>query len=85
MMKNEILLNTKSSSRVTSPRAINARATFIKTEFDILKNAPEKLHLLWKSIRKTDLITGGSPNISIFREIFEENKDIVKLYFPSHI
>lgn len=69
----------KSFSRITSPRVANAKAKFIKTEFEILKNAPEKFDKLWKSIRKTDLITGGSPNMAIFQTIFQENKDIVHI------
>ena len=73
-MKSDIV---KSPSRLSSPRIAQAKAKFIKADFEILKNSPEKFDKLWKSMRKTDLITGGSPNMAIFQTIFEENRDIV--------
>ena len=42
-----------------------------------LMQAPERLNEIWKSIRKTDLVTNGSPNLSIFQSIFDENKRIL--------
>lgn len=45
-----------------------------------LMQAPERLNEIWKSIRKTDLVTNGSPNLSIFQSIFDENKGIVLKY-----
>lgn len=77
-MKSDLV---KSSSRLSSPRVVPAKVKFIRTDFEILKNAPEKFDKLWKSIRKTDLITGGSLNMTIFQNIFEENRDIV--YMPN--
>ena len=44
-------------------------------------SAPEKCAILWSDIRKKDLTTGGTPSIKMMEEIFEKNRDSVKLIF----